>query len=453
MTGSSFLTDLLLSVSERGRALLGRGDPAEAGGPEALIDLCEALLSRRGEATGLAIARDIPERYAALDEAERLSFFQALATRFGVDAERFQQALEAWQTEPTDDGAAALHFASEPRRQELFRRLNRAPGGMEALVGMRADILGLLRSQPELKSTDRDFHHLLSSWFNRGFLVLRRIDWSTPANILDKIIRYEAVHEIHDWDDLRSRTDPPDRRCYGFFHPVLANEPLIFVEVALTQDMPEAIGPILAGERAPIEAAEATTAVFYSISNCQRGLQGVSFGNFLIKQVVDDLARDLPEIENFVTLSPVPGFAAWLRRLAEDDSEGLLDEERRARLAHLGTDGWQREPETVAALQPLLLWLAAHYFLNTKTSSGEPVDPVARFHLGNGARLERLNWFADDSEKGIAQGAGLMVNYRYNLKYLERNHEAYANHREIVAAGAVTRYLKAPSNLDQRVKA
>ncbi len=452
MSGS-FLADLLLKVSDRGRTLLGRSDPAAPGGPDALVDQCEALLSRRGEATGMAIARDILQRYAALDDADRLSFFQALATRFGADAERFQEALNAWQADPSDDQAAALHFASEPRRQELFRRLNRAPGGMEALVGMRADILGLLRARPELKSTDRDFHHLLSSWFNRGFLVLRRIDWSTPAIILDKIIRYEAVHEIHDWDDLRSRIHSPDRRCYAFFHPALANEPLIFVEVALTREMPDAIGPILAGERVPLEAAEATTAAFYSISNCQRGLQGVSFGNFLIKQVVDELARDLPEIETFVTLSPVPGFTAWLRRLAKDDADGLLDVDLRATLSRLDAEGWHRDPATVAALQPVLLRLAAHYFLVAKTARGEPPDPIARFHLGNGARLERLNWLADVSDKGIAQGAGLMVNYRYDLKHLERNHEAYANHGEIAAADAVSRFLKAPLHAEARVKA
>ncbi len=452
MSGS-FLADLLLSVSERGRALLDRSGPAVPEGPDALIDLCEALLSGRGEATGMAIARDILQGYAALDDAGRLSFFQALASRFGADAERFRQALEAWQADPSDDQASALHFASEPRRQELFRRLNRAPGGMESLVGMRADILGLLSAQPELESTDRDFHHLLSSWFNRGFLVLRRIDWSTPAIILDKIIRYEAVHEIHDWDDLRSRIDPPDRRCYAFFHPALANEPLIFVEVALTREIPDAIGPVLAGERVQLEAAQATAAAFYSISNCQRGLQGVSFGNFLIKQVVDELARDLPGVETFVTLSPVPGFTAWLRRLAENEPEGLLGREAQATIGRLEDEAWHGDPAAGAALQPVVLRLAAHYLLVAKDPRGEPVDPVARFHIGNGARLERLNWLGDDSRKGIAQGAGLMVNYRYDLKHLERNHEAYANHGEIAAANAVTRLLKAPSHSEARARA
>jgi malonyl-CoA decarboxylase len=446
MGSSSFFADLLETVSDRGRALLGKDERAASGGHEALIDLCEELFAGRGEATGLAIARDIPARYQELDSNERLVFFQALATQFGPDTARFQEALAAWQAEPSDDRAAALHFASEPRRQELFRRLNRAPGGMEALVGMREDILGLLRDRPELESTDRDFHHLFSSWFNRGFLVLRRIDWSTPAVILDKLIRYEAVHEIHDWNDLRSRTDPPDRRCYAFFHPALANEPLIFVEVALTRDVPEAIGPILAGERTPLRASEATTAVFYSISNCQRGLQGVSFGNFLIKQVVDELARDLPEIETFVTLSPAPGFADWLSKSREDDEPRDLFEA-------LDEAGALEDPAKIESLRPRVLRLAAEYFLAAKNRRGEPLDPVARFHLGNGARLERLNWPADTSEKGIAQAAGLMVNYRYEQKHLERNHEAYANLSKVTAAPAVSRHLKVPSASEARVKA
>ena len=452
MSGS-FFADLLMSVTDRGRALLGRTEGVGPAGLDGLLSQCESLLSGRGEATGLAIAQDILSRFAALAEDDRLAFFQALATRFGAEPERFRRALAEWQEEPTDDHAAALHFASEPRRQELFRRLNRAPGGTECLVAMRADLLGCLRGQPALKSTDEDFLHLFSSWFNRGFLVLRRIDWSTPAIVLDKIIRYEAVHEIQDWDDLRGRIDPPDRRCYAFFHPALANEPLIFVEVALTRETPEAIGAVLAERPEPLEAGAASTAVFYSISNCQRGLQGVSFGNFLIKQVVDELARDLPDIETFVTLSPVPGFAAWLRGLAESDPEGLLGADEATLTARLGDSDWHRDPATVTALKPVLLRLAAQYFLLAKTRRGEPPDPVARFHLGNGAQLERINWLGDSSEKGLSQGAGLMVNYRYELKQVERNHEAYANQGEIAAASAVTRLLKAAPHNEQRKKA
>ena len=237
----------------------------------------------------------------------------------GPDRERLSQAIEAWRAQPSDDDASGLHYASEPRRQELFRRLNRAPGGTAALVAMRAGSDSKLNDHPALNGVDRDLSHLLASWFNRGFLVLQRIDWSSPANVLEKIIRYEAVHEIRDWDDLRRRIDPPDRRCYAFFHPALIDEPLIFVEVALTAAIPSAIGPLLDKERTPLPQSAARTAVFYSISNCQQGLAGISFGNFLIKQVVEVLRRDLPKLDTFVTLSPVPGFMRWLR---QEDSAG-----------------------------------------------------------------------------------------------------------------------------------
>ena len=279
-----------------------------------LIELCEALLSGRGEASGTAMAREVLDRYHHLDEAGRLSFFRTLASSYGPERDRLAKAIKAWRAQPNQADASDLHFASEPRRQELIRRLNRAPGGTSALVAMRADLLHLMNGHKDLAALDRDVAHLLASWFNRGFLVLRRIDWSTPANILEQIIRYEAVHEIRDWDDLRRRIDPVDRRCYAFFHPALVDEPLIFVEVALTETIPSAIAPLLAEDRQLVAIERARTAVFYSISNTQRGLGGISFGSFLIKQVAEELRRELPKLENFVTLSPVPGFMQWLKQ-------------------------------------------------------------------------------------------------------------------------------------------
>ena len=236
-----------------------------------------------------------------------------------------------------------LHAASEPRRQELFRRLNLAPGGTAALVRMREQLIDVLGHRDDLSAVDDDFVHLFSSWFNRGFLVLRRIDWSTPAIVLDKIIRYEAVHEISDWDDLRRRIDPSDRRCYAFFHPALVDEPLIFVEVALTRDIPGAIMPILSPEREVTDTDKARTAVFYSISNCQRGLAGVSFGSFLIKQVVEEISRELPKLSTFVTLSPVTSFADWLKRERAQEKSAALNEADKALFAEL--DDPQLEPQ------------------------------------------------------------------------------------------------------------
>ena len=450
MSSNAFFSDLLTSISERGRTLLRRvGSPeAKPDGAE-LIGLCEALLSGRGEASGPAIAREILDRYHHLNEAERLSLFEALTRDFGPDREKLAKAVESWRTQPSDEDASELHFASEPRRQELIRRLNRAPGGTSDLVTMRADLLRLMKGHKELGALDRDVAHLLTSWFNRGFLVLRRIDWSTPANILEQIIRYEAVHEIRDWDDLRRRIDPIDRRCYAFFHPALVDEPLIFVEVALTESIPGAIAPLLAEDRQLVPTARARTAVFYSISNTQRGLGGISFGSFLIKQVVEELQRELPKLENFVTLSPVPGFMEWVKQA---DDVPITDDDR-AVLQHLDTPDWFENPELAAQLRSVLEPLAAHYFLKARTPKGRLIDSVERFHIGNGARLERIDWLGDLSPKGLRESAGIMVNYLYRLEDIEKNHEAYANHGEIAASSAVKRMIKSEGRrlLDMRL--
>src|SRR5476651_2296140 len=298
----SFFGELLQTISERGRALLARNRRVEASArSESLVELCEDLLSSRGEASGVARAREILSRYGELTTGPRIAFFEALGERFGPDPARMQTAIAAWRERPADATAAEVHAASEPRRQELFRRLNLAPGGTGLLVRMREQLMDVLEHRADLGPVDDDFVHLFTSWFNRGFLVLRHIDWSTPAIVLEKIIRYEAVHQIHDWEDLRRRIDPSDRRCYAFFHPALVDEPLIFVEVALTRDIPAAIAPILATGREVVETEKTRTAMFYSISNCQRGLSGVSFGSFLIKQVVEEIDREIPKLSTFAT--------------------------------------------------------------------------------------------------------------------------------------------------------
>ncbi|MBR0869118.1 malonyl-CoA decarboxylase [Bradyrhizobium tropiciagri] len=447
---NAYFSDLLATISERGRILLGRSSPTNVKQDASeLVELCEALLSGRGEASGTAMAREVLDRYHHLDAAGRLTFFQSLANDFGPDLARLTQAIESWHTHANGDDASDVHFASEPRRQELIRRLNRAPGGTGELVSMRSDLLSLMKGNKDLAALDRDVVHLLSSWFNRGFLVLRRIDWSSPANILEKIIRYEAVHEIRDWDDLRRRIDPVDRRCYAFFHPALAEEPLIFVEVALTEAIPGAIAPLLAEEREPVPVERARTAVFYSISNTQRGLGGISFGSFLIKQVVEELRRELPKLDNFVTLSPVPGFMQWVKQA--DDVP--LGEDDRQLLEALGKGDWPQDAELAAQLRAVLEPLAAYYFLKARTPKGRLIDSVARFHLGNGARLERINWLGDLSPKGLRESAGVMVNYLYRLDDIEKNHEAYANNGEVIASSAVKKLLKGEGRrlLDMRL--
>jgi malonyl-CoA decarboxylase len=435
---TSFFGELLQTISERGRAMIDRardrrGDSAQRS--ESVVDLCEELLSGRGEASGVALAREILGVYSELTVGPRIAFFEALATRFGVDRERIDSAVDAWTKSGDDEAAAELHLAAEPRRQELFRRLNLAPGGTAALVAMREDLMDALVHRGDLMPVDQDFVHLFSSWFNRGFLVLRRVDWSTPAIILEKIIRYEAVHQIHDWNDLRRRIDPPDRRCYAFFHPALNDEPLIFVEVAFTNGIPRAIAPILGKDGNTLAPENANTAVFYSISNCQRGLSGVSFGSFLIKQVVEEVSREFPRLSSFVTLSPAPGFASWLARERTSNNPILLPEDIAA-LSELDKPNWWRDG-AAESLQEPILHAAATYFLSARNRNGGALDPVARFHLGNGARLEQLNPFADLSDKGLAQSHGLMVNYLYDVDDIEKNHEAYAENRLIVAAGGV----------------
>jgi malonyl-CoA decarboxylase len=302
--------------------------------------------------------------------------------------------------------------ASEPDRQELIRRLNRLPGATEDLVRMRADLLRLGRKDPELKALDLDFQHLFQSWFNRGFLVLRPISWESPAHILEKIIAYEAVHAIDSWDDLRRRLEPADRRCFAFFHPSMPDEPLIFVEVALTKGIPNSVQALLREDREALAEEEADTAVFYSISNCQAGLASISFGNSLIKQVVSDLSTELTTLKTFVTLSPIPGLTRWLE---EADQDIAIDDS---------------DPEQVRAL-------AAYYLLHAKRSNGLPYDPVARFHLGNGAMVHAVHAEADISHKGQSQSLGTMVNYLYDLKSVSQNHEAFASQAEVISSSDV----------------
>jgi len=440
-TNVTFFAGLMQTVADRGRKLVGYRRAAPLG-VDSLLGLAQKLLTGRGEASGAALAVSILAGYSALAPAQRLEFLTGAATRFGPDLNELGEAARKFLDKPDESEAARLMRMAEPRRQELMRRLNHAPGGTLALVRMREDMIGALKDSPALAALDADFVHLFASWFNRGFLVLRRIDWNSPANILEKIIRYEAVHAIHGWDDLRRRLEPPDRRLYAFFHPALGDEPLIFVEVALTDAIPGAIAPLLASDRLELAPQAATTAVFYSISNAQRGLARVSFGNFLIKQVVEELKREWPRLAHFVTLSPAPGFAAWLRREAEDENSPVLSLRARRTMELLDKPNWPTKAAAREALNRILAPLAAHYFLYARSPAGRILDPVARFHLGNGARLERLNPLGDLSEAGLRQSHGLMVNYLYDLDHIEENHEAFANKNEVVASPAVRKLAR-----------
>ena len=397
-------------------------------------DLCAALISEQGEASGSSIAIAILDQFERSSPEDRSAFFRLLVEEHDIDADAIIAAATAYKTSGDAEVLARLVKESEPPRQELLRRLNRLPGATGRLVKMREDLLSRLKAERSFLRADIDFRHLFSSWFNRGFLVLRRIDWTTPANILEKIIAYEAVHAINDWDDLRRRLQPADRRCFAFFHPAMPDEPLIFVEVALTDAIPGAIETLLSDDRKPIGEREATTAVFYSISNCQRGLAGISFGNSLIKQVAIDLMVSLPNLKTFVTLSPVPGLTRWMR----DEAQSTGDVDRRKLLARLAEaqsfDDLRADRQTLTAV-------AAEYLVAAKRRDGLPLDPVARFHFGNGASLEAIHPLADPSQKAFAQSLGLMVNYRYDLKTVEANHELFVHKGEVVTTRAIRAIL------------
>jgi malonyl-CoA decarboxylase len=396
------------------------------------VSLCHGLLSERGEVSGAALARDAVAAYHALPQGALPQFFDLLVQEFSPEPAALERAYEAYRSEPSQDNLIRLQHVVEPPRQEMFRRLNMAPGGTATLVAMRRFVLSGLKSRPEWKGIDADLSHLFGSWFNRGFLTLERIDWHTPAIVLEKLIKYEAVHEITSWQDLHRRLEG-DRRCFAFFHPALPNEPLIFIEVALTKGTSAAVQPLLDLESPELKAEDANTAIFYSITNCQEGLRGISFGNLLIKQVAQRLGQEFPRIKTFATLSPVPGFRSWLTGIAPDLAARPQGARYAAAIARLEDTGWYKSGRDAEIMRQLLLPLAAYYLVCAK-HNGDACDPVARFHLGNGARLERLNWLADTSRRGLNTAAGMMVNYRYRLDQVEENHEIYVREQRVVAS-------------------
>lgn len=410
----TLFADILSSVFER-RVRFSAGWSKDE---RSLEELAAALVGTAGESSGRSIASRILDIYQGLDDPGKQSFFDYLAGEMNIDPAVVRSTLSAYEEAPSKASYRAFVTAAEPPRQELIRRLNMVPGATEILVRMRADLLRLGASNAELQALDMDFRHLFASWFNRGFLVLRPISWESPAHILDKIIAYEAVHAIDSWDDLRRRLQPEDRRCFAFFHPAMPDEPLIFVEVALNVGVPGSVQALLAEDRDPLDQFKSDAAVFYSISNCQKGLAGISFGSSLIKQVARDLAAELPQIKTFVTLSPIPGLTAWL-----DENEISVD---------------TTDPETMRKL-------ASEYLLHAKRSDGLPRDPVARFHLGNGALVHAVHANADSSERGQAQSGGAMVNYLYNLAKLSENHERYVA-RQPISATSEVKSLANPKN-------
>lgn len=408
--------DFLSALVSRQRSLFASSDKVS------IDELIDRLMGTLGEVSGIVTARQVLDSYKELSDGEKLEFFKSLEQNFNANQAGIRRAFEAYDKNPASSNLNILSKVTEPLRHELLRRLNQTPGATHDLVAMRTDLLGLLGAHPQLIAVDEDFVRLFTSWFGRGFLQLQTIDWSTSAAILERIIRYEAVHEIKDWNDLRSRIEPPNRRCFAYFHPALVDEPLIFVEVALVDQVPRSIASILEsdGIEGPLES-KYKTAVFYSISNCQPGLKNISFGNFLIKQVVQELQSEFPSIKTFVTLSPIPGFSRWL----ESDEE--LDAEIAPEIEELKTSilSISDAEEAIEASGSILKKGVFNYLVGAKKGK-YPLDPVARFHLGNGASLYQIHPLADRSEKGRLQSLTVMVNYLYDLRNIESHHESYA---------------------------
>ncbi len=431
----------------------------------------ECLEARGGEVSARMRAAELGEAYLDLDAAGRAQFLEVLAQGLATDEAAVRDAIDAYQKAEAGDALlaaeSALKRALEPPRTRLLTQFNALPQGVKFLVDMRADLLALKSTDPYLRALDRDLRDLLTAWFDFGFLDLQEISWSSPATLLEKLIAYEAVHEIRSWDDLRNRLDS-DRRCYALFHPRMPEEPLAFVEVALVKGMTSRIRDLLDEEAPLADLGDADTAIFYSISNTQRGLRGVSFGEYLIKQVVGRLSGELPKVKTFATLSPVPGLRHWLSQQDGAALAGLLREDEQGGIRALGgrddvaealnvildEQMWTEDPVTVKALEAPLLRLAALYLAGTG-EDGLPLDPVARFHLKNGARLERLNWQGDISDRGLKQAASLMVNYRYAESDIEKNHEAYMREGKIAMSSdfrALTRAARDGSALKRRAK-
>ena len=450
MNGVKWFERIMNTVADRGRELLGQHADIAGGG---LDELCRRLITGRGEAGNIALAREILGRFETFEKDEQAGFFSMLADQFAPDSVAIKTAAAAYDSDRPET-LSALLAAVEPPRQELFRRLNMAPNGTASLVAMRASLLTHLPANPRLAAVDADLRHLLSSWFNRGFLRLQRIDWHSPATVLEQMMKHEVVHPMQGWDDLHRRLGP-DRRCYGFFHPALPEEPLIFVEVALTRELAGDVSALIDPGAPVADPEQATTAVFYSINNALAGLRGISFGNFLLKQVLSELAVEFPRLKQFVTLSPMPRFAAGLARLLN----GELADWPRERIEQLLADqcdelqarsGQASAVDAVTALlgrpevaghppREVMARLALLYLVEMRDGHGGRHDPVAAFHLANGAILERINPCADLSDRGLAQSHGVMVNYRYDPERVEANHERFVHEGRVVLSKALQR--------------
>ncbi len=431
------LKEIISSIADVGQKLFKKS-VVKKNDLESIISLCDDLISNKGAAFGITVARDITDLYQTLSPEKKLLFFKKINEKFRPNHTKVTEAIDLYKAEQNDKNLFKLFITSEGQRRELFRRMNMSPNGISTIVSLREDLLKILNENKELKSLDNDLRELFKSWFNPGFLKLAKITWDTKAAVLEKIIQYERVHKIKDMNELKRRLGE-DRRFFSYFHPALDDEPIIFVQVALTNGLGKSIQEIM--KPSTEGAKKYDTATFYSISNCQEGLSRVTLGNFLIKRVVYEIQEELPNIKNFGTLSPIPGFRDWFTTLDEKIIQNILGKIPYSNVAFLKSTDLKVGDGRIVSNKHAIIKLVAHYLINEKNKKGLPINDVCRFHLGNGAIIDDININANVSEVGLNRSFGVMVNYLYELKNIEKNHEDYINNKKIIISDQLKKKL------------
>ena len=431
------LKEIISSIADVGQKLFKKS-VVKKNDLESIISLCDDLISNKGAAFGITVARDITDLYQTLSPEKKLLFFKKINEKFRPNHTKVTEAIDLYKAEQNDKNLFKLYFASEGQRRELFRRMNMSPNGISTIVSLREDLLKILNENKELKPLDNDLRELFKSWFNPGFLKLAKITWDTKAAVLEKIIQYERVHKIKDMNELKRRLGE-DRRFFSYFHPALDDEPIIFVQVALTNGLGKSIQEIM--KPSAEGAKKYDTATFYSISNCQEGLSRVTLGNFLIKRVVYEIQEELPNIKNFGTLSPIPGFRDWFTTLDEKIIQNILGKIPYNNVSFLKSPDLKVGDGRIVSNKHAIIKLVAHYLMNEKNKKGLPINDVCRFHLGNGAIIDDININANVSEVGLNRSFGVMVNYLYELKNIEKNHEDYINNKKIIISDQLKKKL------------
>ena len=431
------LKEIISSIADVGQKLFKKS-VVKKNDLESIISLCDDLISNKGAAFGITVARDITDLYHTLSPDNKLLFFKKINEKFKPDHDKVNSAIETYKREQNDKNLFKLFVTSEGQRRELFRRMNMSPNGISTIVSLREDLLQILDDNKDLKPLDNDLRELFKSWFNPGFLKLTKITWDTKAAVLEKIIQYERVHKIKDMNELKRRLGE-DRRFFSYFHPALDDEPIIFVQVALTNGLGKSIQEIMKPTTGNEKKYD--TATFYSISNCQEGLTRVTLGNFLIKRVVYEIQEELPNIKNFGTLSPIPGFRDWFTTLDEGVIQNILGKIPYSTVSFLKSSSLKVGDGRIVSNKKAIIKLVAHYLMNEKNKKDLPINDVCRFHLGNGAIIEDIVINANVSEVGFNRSFGVMVNYLYELKNIEKNHEDYVNNKNIIISDKLKKLI------------